>query len=79
MSTAHTIQTSHFQFALAAFKQTALGEGHQAASWSHLTLGNRAAISVTARQIFSEQGRKLWGSNKRLKGRSNNYHKHWLL
>lgn len=26
---------------------------------SHLTLGNRAAISVTAMQIFSEQGRKL--------------------
>lgn len=79
MSTAYTIQTSHFRFPLAAFKQTARGEGHQAASWSHLTLGNRAAISVTARQIFSEQGRKLWESEMSMKGRSNNYRKHCLL
>lgn len=27
---------------------------------SRLTLGKSAAISVTATQIFSEQGRKLW-------------------
>ena len=42
--------------------------GHQAVGESHLTLGNRAAISDTAMQIFSEQGRKLWETDKRLSG-----------
>lgn len=46
------------------------GGEDQTAPWSQLTLGNRAAISVTARRIFSEQGRKLWDRGK---GRSDGW------
>lgn len=38
------------------------------AARSRLTLGNRAAISVTATQIFSEQGRKLMAKKKHKRG-----------
>lgn len=63
MNRAYPILTGHFRSPLAAQTNNksldCLGEGHQAVGGCHLTLGNRAAISVTALQIFSEQGRKL--------------------
>lgn len=48
-----------FQTNNKSFNYSGTGEGRHTVDGSHLTLGNRAAISVTAMQIFSEQGRKL--------------------